>query len=319
MMEKIEEEILFLEASSPEELDKSLMSLSQEGAAGKWRPAALSISGPKVIVRRFHLTDVPPKDVKHYLQSEALELTSLTSDDIELDYKITHTDEHNVKGVYACMPKKDLEEYLMVLDDKELNPLLATEHFLACVNALCQQEKIGQGRVGFLLFSPGKVINLFVSNNRECDLLRKIPYEDFGEAQKEIVQSLRSASAKGWPKHYDIIYYTGPFEDIDALKSAVKKIFKTELEECSVVYNPRAFLSEEGQYSLNLLNKHAFTLRQSRAIRMGMNIVLGLCLLNAAVTGLQLALKGRTIAKIKSSYQASEYQRAVELSKEIKK
>ena len=76
-----------LEAFSPEDLNGTLEALSQsEGMVAG--PVILSIRGPRVMGCAFHLTNVSLKDVRSHLMGEAMELLSLTSDDIEFDFQI---------------------------------------------------------------------------------------------------------------------------------------------------------------------------------------------------------------------------------------
>ncbi|MCK5013959.1 MAG: hypothetical protein KAS66_09075 [Candidatus Omnitrophica bacterium] len=317
MIKNKEKNILALEASSPEELDTSLTA-SLQGEDKAMRPVALSVRGPKIIVRPFHLANVPLKDVGHHLLSEAVELMSMTSDEIEFDFQITKSDQDDMRGIYACMSKKVLEDYLLVLDKENLNPIKITEHFLTCVDSLYQQNILNGARVCFLDFSAKNIVNLFVSSNRECELLRKIPFEGLDEAQAEIVQSLRSASAKSWPKHYDGIYYAGDLEGTDELLEKLEKRFDTNVEKVSTLDAKTALCSENTYFGLNLLKNYIFSALESKYIHMGMNIVLTLCVLNIMVSGARIMMKGRAINKVKSSYQVSEYQYAVDLSRNTK-
>ncbi|MCK5082570.1 MAG: hypothetical protein KAR31_06650 [Candidatus Omnitrophica bacterium] len=311
-----EEHIWALEASSPEELNASLIASRQEGAGA--RSVSLSVRGPKVMVRPFHLENVSLKDVGHHLLGEAVELMSVTSDEIEFDFHVTKSDEQKVNGIYTCISKKVLDDYLLVLDKENLNPVKITEHFLMHIESLYQQNMLNGARICFLDFSAKNVVNLFVSSSRECELLRKIPFEDLEEAQSEIVQSLRSASAKTWPKHYDGIYYTGDFQGKDKMMEELKKHFHTDVEEFSALDTKAALCSNNAYYDLNLLKNHIFSSLQRRYIHVGVNVVLALCLLNMMVSGIRIMMKGKAINEIRSSYEASEYQYAVDLGHNVK-
>ena len=141
----------------------------------------------------------------------------MASDELEFDFQITKSDKDNIRGIYACISKKVLEDYLLVLDKENLNPVKVTEHFLTRIDSLYQQNILNGARICFLDFSAKNIVNLFISSNKECELLRKIPFENLDDAQTEIIQSLRSASAKSWPKHYDGIYYAGGFKGTEKI------------------------------------------------------------------------------------------------------
>ena len=347
--------VLPLEASSPAELNTNLTEEIQRNGAHS-KPAAVSLDEPKAMVCPFQVEAAAAKDLQHHLLSDAGEILSLTPDEIVLDYQITKSDPKTVAGLYLCMPKGLFEDYLKVLDRKYFNAVKVTERFLASVDWLYQQGKLSEKRVCFLDFSVQGTVSLFISGHGECELLRKIRYEDYEEARKEIIQSLRSASAKSSAKHYDHIYYHGGFDSFDgvqappfkagtkdaaqshpepspALKSgacrrgdeinslaaSLKEIFQADIEEVAAIDRKAALTGGKKYFKLNLIRKYNFSENQLKYIYAGVNIVVALCLMNLALTGLQMVKKNLEVSRVKDYYKAEEIQYALELKENLAK
>ncbi len=308
---------LTLEAASPQQLNANLNEVIEKQGV---RPCmvAVSISDPRVMICPFQLEGVAAKDIKHHLLSEAVEIMSLTPDAIVLDFEIIKSDEKEVCGIYMYLPKTLFEEYLAVLDKKGFNAIKITARSLVSIDWLFQHNKLNEGRICFLDFSVEGTINLFISNKQECELVRKIRYEYFDEAQKEIVQSLRSASAKSRVKQYDHIYYHGGFDGIDQLISSLNKIFHVKTEDLEGVDQKESLAIDKKFFRLNFLREAKFSSKQVKYIYAGVNIVLALCVMNLALVGLQMVKKNIKINRVKDLYQDAEYTYAVELRNNLK-
>ena len=306
-----------LEASSPKQLNVNLTETIEKKGM-KPCAVAVSINEPKVRVCPFALENIAIKDIKHHLISEAVEIMSLTPDEIAIDFQITRSDPKMIRGIYICMPKSNLENYLQIIDQKRFNTVKITEQFLVSVDSLFQQGKLNGERICFLDFLTKDTISLFIGNKQECELLRKVRYEDHEEAQKEIIQSLRSASAKSRIKHYDYIYYQGAIEQMDKLTASLNKTFDAETGEIAFIDHKAALTSEKTYFSLNLLKSYLFSNNHVKYIQMGANILLAVCVMISALMGLQMLKKNADINKVKESYQDSDYQYAVKLRDNLK-
>jgi len=312
-----DENRIALEAPSPKQLDANLTETIEKKGV-KPCAVAVSINEPKVMICPFVLENTAIKDLEHHLLSEAVEIMSLTSDEIAIDFQITRSDSKMIRGIYMCMPKNDLEKYIRVLDQKRFNTVKITEQFLVSVDSLFQQGKLNGERICFLDFLTKDTISLFIGNQQECELLRKVHYEDYEEAQKEIVQSLRSASAKSRTKHYDYIYCHGTIEQMDQLMDSLNKTFDTETEEITFIDCKAALTNKKTYFRLNFLRNYLFSQHYLKYIQMGANILLALCVMISALMGFQMLKKDINISKVKGYYQDSEYQYAVQLRDNLK-
>ena len=310
--------IIGLDAASAKEMEANLTEMLRKGGA-RPRAVVVSISEPKVMICPFQLERDAMKDVEHHLLSEAVEIMSLTPDEIVLDFQVTSADPKMVKGIYMCIPKDLLEQYLNVLDKKFLNPLKITEQFLVNIDRLFQLGKLSGQRICFLDFSAPPTVSLFISSKGECELLRKIRYEDYEEAQREIIQSLRSAIARNSVKHYDHVYYLGGFAQMAGLAASLREIFRTETEGFEAIDRKAALTDGREYFSLNLAKRYNFSPHQMRRIHAVANGALALCLMNVAFWGLQLSKKNGEISRVKAYYQDAEYQYAVKLRDNIRK
>lgn len=307
-----------LEASSVKQLNANLTeAIERKGA--KPCAVAVAISDPNVIVCQFEMESTAVKDLEHHLISEVCEIMSLTPDEIALDFQITKSDQKSVQGIYICVPRNIFEEYLSVLDKKSFNVLKVTEQFLVSIDFIFQRGKLNNERICFLDFSIENTIGLFISNKKECELLRKIHFENYEEAYKEVVQSLRSASAKSRVKHYDYIYYHGRFERIDDLTASLQQRFHTEVEELPSIDQKAALTDGRAYFRLNLIRKYNFSQNQVKYIYAGVNIFIALCAMNCALMSLAMIKKNMEISRVKDYYQDKDYQYAVKLSGSLKK
>ena len=208
------ETILTFEASSPKEL-RNLLSSQSQNTHPPSRFATLAVSGPQVLVRLFQFESIPPKEIRKRLFFEAVEFLSLPVSEIELTFQILASHSTRIRGIYTCLPKKLLQDYLSVFHHAKLVPITITAYLATCLNYFLKEPQTGEGRVCFLDFSKEKTIYLAVVSQKKCELLREIPYENWTEAKAEILQSLRSVCAKSPVKQFDRIYITGEHPPLD--------------------------------------------------------------------------------------------------------
>src|SRR6185503_13998724 len=155
---------------------------------------ALSLTDPKVYVYPFQMPKSPRKQLLEHLIDEAVELSSLHINDIELDFQVFGSKEGIIEGVFVCIPKKLLEEYIAVCDKAGLIPIHFTAQLLRAVGALHAKHKGSKEHFVALDFLKDRVsVALFC--NEHCDFMRQIKFESIEEVRGDIIQSLRSASA----------------------------------------------------------------------------------------------------------------------------
>ena len=306
-----------LTVSSPDEL-KANRSILLEHKRNNSTFVALGLEGPQVLVRPFHLTDVPYKDIKNNLKHEAVELLSLPVDDIEFDFQILNKTGNKTFGVFVCLPKKILQEYLSILDKTKLTAIKITASFLAAIDSFFEQRKINNERFFLLGFSKYHTISLAVFNNKQCELLREIPYGDFEEAKLEVIKSLRSASAKSHIKNIDRVYFYGEVAHKDELAQEIARQSNAAAEDAHFINLKKALCSEKNYFNLNLLRYHSFTIKRREQILMAMNIFLFLYLGICILLGAKIQAQGKLIHNLRSSYTARDYDYARNLERQLK-
>ena len=315
----MKENILPLEASSPEELNAKINVLSKNAKAMAARFVALAVSGPQILVRPFDLANVPLKEVKNRLKFDAVELLSLPAEEIEFDFQILNSTPDKISGVFACSPKKLLRSYLLVLDKARLIPLKATTHILATLDALFQKHKEASNqRLCLLDFSQPNVIKLAVFHHLQCELLREISYETRGEAEMEVMQSLRSACARSSVKQLDHVYFCGEVAGKEELIAQVERDFNIKIEHEPFLDSKTVLCSENNFFSLNVMRNYSLSLSERKQILMVINVILLLCLLGFIGLTLKVKQAEKFISDLKSSYTAADLDYARRLERQLK-
>ena len=172
----IEGSLLSLEAGSAQELDDALTTMTRNGLNGS-AYASLSLRDPGVLVRPFKIDDCADAELREKLLFEAVELLSLPTEDIELEFQVLKTDGNNYSGIFMCMPRILLKEYLSVLNKKKLYPFKITSSTLADIDNFFQERQASGERFCLFDFSRKNSIKLVSYQDQQCDLLREVPYE----------------------------------------------------------------------------------------------------------------------------------------------
>jgi hypothetical protein len=310
-------ETLFnFEAASPEELKKYLSALPKK-KPGSLRLAKLAISGPQVLVRPFQFDAITPKELTTRLLHEAVSLLSLPVSQVALTYQTFASSDGKVNGVYLCLPRKILHGYLWVLHRAQFVPTHITassalylDHFL--------KEVQTEGKVCFINFSNPKAVVLTVILQKKCELLREIPYEDWADTKAEIIQSLRSVCAKSSMKQFERLYIIGSDPHQAELAQQIQQGFNVTAESRPAV-NVMKILEETDIVSLNWARSYVFSVSERQQILKIFHIIIALLLFISIGFGVKVALNGRAINKVKSSYTSAEYQHAVDLRSVLEK
>ena len=118
----MEENLITLEASSPEELTDVLEKLSRKDTRNCLY-SALAISAPELLLYPFNFKDVSLANAKKQVCNEIKEIFSISLSEIEYDFQVFSQKENYISGVCAAIPKKCLYQYLRILDKNKLVPL----------------------------------------------------------------------------------------------------------------------------------------------------------------------------------------------------
>ena len=313
----MKEKLFALTVSSPEELAGN-RSLFREKRKNKCLFVALAISGSQVLVRTFDLPKAPFPDIINNLKFDAVELLSLPVDEIELDFQVLSSTKEKVSGVFACLPKKLLADYLSILDKEKITPVKITAYILAHIDAFLLSHTTNNKRFCLLDFSKRDIIHLAVFNQKQCELLREIPYENLEEARLEVIQSLRSACGKSHAKQFDHIYFSGDLAQSEQLASEIGRDFSSATEHIPFIDIKTALCHESNFFDLNLLSKYSFFLSGRKKILKITNILLWLCFFICLLLTWEIQKTEKLINILKSSYSASDYDYARNLKNQLR-
>ncbi len=310
------DKLLTFAVSSPEELNGKL-AVARKECKVKYPYVALAVSGPKVIVRPFTLSNVARKDVKNCLKFEAVELLNLPIGDIALHYQILNIKDEIITGIFACIPKKLIWEYRIAASKARMIPVLMKPFVIASIDSFLAKNTIDEKRFAVLDFSKPNKINLAIFQNRKCEWLREIPYEDTQEAKNEIIQSMRSSCAKSATKDFNIVYMAGETLARNEFVSAIKKDFPAEIRQVPAIDVSAGLSAKKTFFGLNLLRRYALTLRQRKIFfKVSTGLFALLILICLGLFGL-LKIIEKNIRDVQSSYTQADYQKALKLQKKL--
>lgn len=298
LTQKSSESVLLLEVASPEQL-RSLIPAVLASAKEPVRFVSLVLSGENVIARPFELEDVPWPQIRPRLLSRAVEVLSLPADDIELDFQLFSSAQNKRCGLFVCMPKKQLREYLRICDAGGLIAVRITTRLLAAVESFVGKQEERPERFGLLDVSREKRIGFAAFDGRQW-LLREIPYEHPEEAKGGVIQSLRSFCAKSSVKECGPIYVAGEAPVKNELTAQLQTQFGAHTSEIPKI-ELKAPAPDKYFFSLNLAKQYTFTLQRRRQLLMAMNIVLAVCLLLVLVLGARIMMEGNMIKQISNA------------------
>lgn len=311
----MKEKIFALTVSSPEEL-KANKSVLLEYGKDNSAFVVLGIDGPQLLVRPFYLTNVRYGEIENHLQQEVVDLLSLPAADINFDFQFLSKKDNKTFGIFICLPKKALQEYISILDNTKLTALKVTASSLAAIDSFFEHRKGNHERFCLLGFLKQQRINLTVFNNRECELLREIPYGELQEAAEEIARSLKSLG--GSTKAIERIYFYGETSQKEELVKDVARQFGIGAEEVNFIDLKKGLCSSKSYFSLNLLRHYSFALSRRYQILTLINIFLFLCLPVLLFLSFKIYSQEKMIQDFKSSFSRADYEYAKTLEQEVK-
>jgi len=304
--------------SSPEELETKLTADIKNPKVMSAKFAVLAISGPHVLAQPFEFTDISIKDLKNRLRSQAVELLLLPADDVELDFQIFSSSNEKINGVFICLPKKLLQQYIAVLNKTKLVLLKVTAQILAVSGSFLLQQKIAEERFCLMDFSKPNTICLSIFNNRQCELLREISYETFAEASLEVIRTLRSSCAKSIAKQFAQIYSLGDLSHAGELISQIKSDFNISVLTGNATDVTTALSTDNSYFSLNLMRNYVVSLSGRKKFHMVMRLVVFICVvINIGLT-MRMKMNAKSLEAISASYTAAELEHARRLENQVK-
>ncbi len=313
-----EQALINIDAVSPSVLRTQLAEkMNRSGGANAG--VQLSICDTNAHVRSFRFENIALADIKNQLQTQAVELLGLPLEDIAIDFQILQTTPGHLNGIFLCISKKLLEEYIAVLDSFQYvagkitaGIIDSLDHFFAAYNVKTQ-------RFCFLDFSVKNLVGVAVFNQSECELIRNIPSDNIAQIKVEIIQSLRSAAAKSHVKKLDKIYISGESDSNHELFNELPKHFETTIECIPIKNHAHTKQNRESFFSLNLTKDFIvpLPLRQSiyRTIHLTFLGSAGLVLF----LGCLIIFRQWTIHTTKSAYTTTEYSYALGLKYQVEK
>ena len=309
--------ILALEASSPEELSAKIKINSRNGKpAGRF--AAVAVSGPQILVRPFELDKITNLgEARLKLKLDAIELLGLPAEDIEFDFQILSTSGGKLCGIFTCCPHKLLQSYLSAIDKAKLFPVKVFPSILASFDTYFKLNKVSEERICLLDFTRPNLIYLAVFEQKKCQILREIHYENALEAKNEVIQSLRSATAKSQVKTIGAVYFSGEWEKADELRQQLEKEFNCKTEKKSFVDVPATLVAEKNFFSINLSRGHAFTLAEHKNAILALNVALAVLIILTIFINRQNSMNQSFLNAMKASFTVEQYKQAQDLEKRV--
>lgn len=314
-MTAIKEDLLCLEAQSADELAKTLGELSEKKAIEP-RFAALSIYGPKVLVRQFTLPQLKPTELKNALQLEAVELLHLKPEEIEFDYQVLCASEDKMQGVFVAAPRALLEEYMAACEGAGLILTSIAARIISEVNSFFHTHTIVSNNFGLLVFRPKNIVYLAGFDNYKCLVLREIQYETLSEAGQEIIESFRYFFGKSIYKEGEV-HISGELSDKGSLIAKLENELNIKTQRDDAVDTACAIGAPEGLFRINLIRKYAVSLTSRKNIHRALNFALAASVLICVIAGINALNLHLQIKQITASYKSSKHSHALSLQQKI--
>jgi Tfp pilus assembly PilM family ATPase len=291
-----------LEAVSAEEIGKKLASLLEKHKI-KTRLAALSISGPEVLLRQFDLSRLPMRELKNSLRLEAVESISYPGEEIELDYQVLSSSKEKINGVFVTLPKKLLEKHLTILHNAGLIPVVVNAGFLAKINSFLYRRQVKEDVFCFLDFSSQDIVSLVLFVHKQCQFLRQIHYEDVNQVVGEITSSLKYYYAKSFYKEVDKIYICSGHNDSTEIKNCLNQELNIEIEICDSLkdLDLMGLVLPNSFFKINLMRNYAVSLASRRRILEVINFSVAVCLILCLILFFQIMRTNLAIKDLRSS------------------
>jgi len=312
-----EQKVLYVNTVSPVALK---VQLSQMTKSEKDGDIYLCLEDTNVLVRSFQFENIALSEVEGQLQGQVVELLGLPLEDIVFDFQVLHTVPGYLNGIFLCLSKKLLEEYIAVLDQSRVVAAKITAGVIKSLERFLGTYDVKLKRFCFLDFSAEHLVNIAIFNQSVCELIRNIPCDNMDHAKLELVQSLRSVCAKSHVKKFDSIYVCGEKTDENSeLFSGLEQSFDTKLEWISFGDISQEKKSVKPFFSLNLASRYLVPLPLKRLVYQNTKYVLGGCACFIVLFGISIILRQHSIHTLRNSFSKADYAYAMVLQEQAAK
>lgn len=312
----MEEQLLTLEASSPEELQTVIATLSGRNKR-KCVYCALAIGDPEFLIYPFNFRNKAFPEIKKQITHEIAEIFSLPQSAIEYDFQIFVQEEIYLSGVCAAFPKKRLHEYLKILDDSKLVPVRIVPYSSAIIDYYFYQHKDPIGSFAVIDFSKKYLISLAAFKNDQCRLIRQIPYEFLHDVTSEIIDSLKNACVLSGIDHYDQIRFVGTIDDKMDIIHDIESNVQAKSERDQSIDIVTALSLEDHYFDLNLARRYVFSdLERIQAVNI-MKILMVIFIIFIFSLAIKLLVQIKELEELNASYTLTHYDYAKNLKLEM--
>ena len=299
------DKILSLSISSPEELEKQLNRI-RSSERQRFEYLILSLGGKDLIVQPFSFQDIPVRKLKDQLQMEAIELLNLPANQIVFDFQIFQASKEKISGIFVCISKDYLMQLSTLVQKYKLSLVMVTSYLLSSLNSFMLKHRTTHGRFCLLELCKDANINLSVICERQFELIRRVPFESFDEAKHEIIRSLRSVSSKSHMKELGGIFLRGDVPEKEIFIQDLESVFNTRIQYDEAEEIENDLLSNESIFSINLMRNYCMSLEERKKALLATHLFLSLCLLGNAYLGFKISKQSRTIQTLKSTDKEEE-------------
>jgi hypothetical protein len=297
---------------------QSKISADQKKGKFNYEFIAISSTDPNISVCPFHLPNAPYPKLAALLKEEANQLLSIKDVDIELDFQVFNRRNGMVDGLFVCMPRKILEEYIRICDRAKLIPIHFTAGILTAIGASFEKHKEETDNFCILEFTKDMYVNLAVFCNKKCEFIRRMKNDNPDEVRRDVLQSIRSASAKSELKGIPKIFIGGETKNQKALVSAIVNDTNAQLKEAGDNDQaPGAIDFRQNYFLVNLARNYSFSLPRRKQFMLASHIILGVLGLFLLIGLGRLLWIQVNIAKLKSSFSAADLNHARELKAQL--
>ena len=309
-------EPVYLEAQSPQELDRVLEYIAERNELQQ-RFASLDIYGHGIFVQQFEMPNMKEHELKNALRLEAVELLSLSPEDVDIDYQILHAGE-TIKGVFAAISSNILGQHISFLNKAKLIPLKVSALILHEVNMFYKDnfQKIKDKNCCLISNPKDRVINLAIFNKANLELLRDIYFVSPEEMEHETVETIKYYLGKNTGKRLDEIYMITGTVDADKLSKALEaecdaKIFMEQRSGRDVSH-----LNFSGQdlFNINLIKKSSVSISARKAMLYCLNIAIIVLICIAGMQLYRLKITHAKMNRVKYSFNPEDYKYARDLA-----
>ena len=313
----MKEKIFSVTVASPQDLQVKL-SAEMKSARFDYTYIAISLTDPKVTVYPFHLPSAAHPQLVEQLKAEARELLSLKDGDIELDYQVFNKNAEMIDGLFLCIPRKLLEQYINICDHARLIPIHFTANILTCLGASFARHKGEAESFCILEFTRDNYVNLAVFCSNKCEFIRHIKNDSPSEVRRDVLQSIRSASAKSQIKDIEHIYIGGEAKEHQQLIAEIVNDTHAQVkQEEGGEPDYSGFDFRQNYFQANLAKNYSFALARRKQFFLVSHIVLGILGFFLLIGLAHLLIVQAKIAKIKTSFSAHDLKHARELKQQL--